>query len=218
LNVNTINLTSNASRKQRAKSLTYHHGDLRNALIDAAISAISDSGRADFSLSELARKLGVTPAAAYKHFVDKDELIAACARKGFDLLTAAFEVAAPRDQKITSARTAMHRFEHIGAAYIEFGLREPALFGLMFGIDATSFRESASASGSASPSFSYLVNALNDLHRFELIAKKASTQDLWFAWSAIHGATHLIVSKTTSLVSAADAAKVVTSRILRSLG
>jgi AcrR family transcriptional regulator len=76
----------------------YHHGNLREAILKAAIDAIGEKGVSQFSLSELARIVGVTPAAAYKHFVDKEALVGELAQHGFAVLRSRFEQAAPPEQ------------------------------------------------------------------------------------------------------------------------
>ncbi len=75
---------------------TYHHGDLRRALLDTALRLIAERGPEGFSLREAAREVGVSPAAAYRHFADKPELLAALAADGHGLLASAMEKALAR--------------------------------------------------------------------------------------------------------------------------
>jgi AcrR family transcriptional regulator len=63
----------------------YHHGNLRQALIDATLSLIETQGPQGFTLSDAAKQAGVTPAAVYRHFAGRDDLIAECARQGFEI-------------------------------------------------------------------------------------------------------------------------------------
>src|SRR2546426_11040812 len=74
----------------------YHHGDLRRALVDAALALISEGGLGTFSLREVARRAGVTPAAAYHHFKDKTALLAAGAEEGVLALCGRLEAALGR--------------------------------------------------------------------------------------------------------------------------
>ena len=105
----------------------YHHGNLRQALVDAALALIGEKGPAGFSFAEAARRAGVSPAAPYRHFKDRDALIAETARIGFgrfaDRLEAAWNGGAP------SALTA---FDAVGRAYLAFARDERAYFAAMF--------------------------------------------------------------------------------------
>lgn len=201
----------------RAAKLSYHHGDLRNALMQAALNALHTQGSAEFSLSEMARSLGVTPAAAYKHFAGREALIQALAQFGFGELTAAFEAATPRDARCTSAKMAIARMEALGQAYVNFGARAPELFHVMFGAAGRNFRQQAMQGKNESSSFAYLVRALEDLHRFEQIGARPSRQDQWFAWCAIHGATELAIAGTTDLVDAQHAGALIARRVISAL-
>jgi AcrR family transcriptional regulator len=215
-NVNTINFVSIKSTPQ-IKSPHYHHGNLHDALLNAAIDVMAEKGVSQFSLSELARSVGVTPAAAYKHFVDKDALLGELTQRGFALLQMRFEKAATKSKPAINAKQAIQRFERIGNAYLEFGQEEPALFHLIFGKGASAFRKGITSSGNRTPTFAYLAEALEDLHKFGAIVKTPSADDQWFAWSAIHGATELVIAGVSELVKPKQAAKVVTSNILKAL-
>ncbi|WP_334151102.1 TetR/AcrR family transcriptional regulator [Hyphomicrobium sp.] len=105
----------------------YHHGNLREALIEAALGLIREKGPAGFTFAEAARAAGVSPAAPYRHFRDRDALLADVARRGFE----AFALALARawDGGRPSAREA---FDRLGAAYLAFAGSEPAYFSAMF--------------------------------------------------------------------------------------
>jgi AcrR family transcriptional regulator len=199
------------------QELPYHHGDLRNALLRAAIDVMAEKGASQFSLSELARSVGVTPAAAYKHFADKDSLLKDLAQHGFTELGQAFERAAPKALPAKNSRQALQRFQKIGEAYVQFGLKEPALFQLIFGKGASTFRQGLAANGERTPTFAYFAESLEALYGFGVIARLPSPEDQWFAWSAIHGATELLIAGVSGLVKAKEAAKVVTEAVVRSL-
>jgi AcrR family transcriptional regulator len=112
----------------------YHHGNLREALVEAALELIAEKGPAGFSFAEAARAAGVSPAAPYRHFRDRDALIAEVARQGFerfaDRLERAFERGGP---------SPLRAFEAVGAAYLDFARRERPYFVAMFqsGIEQT---------------------------------------------------------------------------------
>lgn len=106
---------------------TYHHGDLRWALITEARAQLADTGPGDVTLRAVATAVGVSPAACYRHFADKEDLLAAVAAEGFDELTAiAVRVRAEGPPGIRT----LHRMT---CAYIEFAVSEQALYRLMRG-------------------------------------------------------------------------------------
>jgi len=105
----------------------YHHGNLKEALIRAALELIAAKGPSGFTFAEAARSAGVSPAAPYRHFRDREELIANVARRGFELFEAAL-VAAWKDG-MPDTFTA---FERLGRAYLEFARSEPAYYSAMF--------------------------------------------------------------------------------------
>jgi AcrR family transcriptional regulator len=215
-NVNTINIIM-TKMPFDSQDLPYHHGNLRNALLRAAITVMAEKGVSQFSLSELARSVGVTPAAAYKHFADKDSLLFELAQHGFSELRQAFERVAPKASPPKNTKQAKLRFERIGEAYLQFGLKEPALFQLIFGKGASTFRKGIASAGERTPTFAYFAEALEALHEFGMIAKAPTPQDQWFAWSAIHGATELLIAGVSGLAKPRQAAGVITEAVIRSL-
>lgn len=105
----------------------YHHGNLREALITAALELISKKGPAGFTFADAARAAGVSPAAPYRHFRDRDALMADIARRGFDAFAEA--LARAWDNGRPTPRAA---FERVGRAYLDFASKEPAQFSAMF--------------------------------------------------------------------------------------
>ena len=106
---------------------SYHHGNLKEALIRAALQLIAEKGPAGFTFAEAARFAGVSPAAPYRHFRDRDDLLADVARRGFeqfaDALTKAWDDGRPDP---------MTAFERMGRAYLAFARSEPAYYSAMF--------------------------------------------------------------------------------------
>ncbi len=105
----------------------YHHGNLREALIRAALELIAKNGPAGFTFAEAARFAGVSPAAPYRHFRDRDELMAQVALRGFEQFEAA--LARAWDEGRPDAFAALDR---LGRAYLEFARSQPALYSAMF--------------------------------------------------------------------------------------
>ena len=106
---------------------SYHHGNLREALIETALRLIAESGPAGFSFAEVARAAGVSPAAPYRHFRDRNALVAEIARRGFERF--AGELEAAWNQGKPDPVTAI---ENCGKAYLRFARREPASYAAMF--------------------------------------------------------------------------------------
>ena len=113
--------------RPRFQERPYHHGDLRRAIVQAALEILRETQSLEFSLRELARRAGVSHNAPYKHFADKRELLAAVSAAGFEMLAKRMisEIAGlsrPREQLFAMLR-----------AYIDHGVGNPALYSLMFG-------------------------------------------------------------------------------------
>lgn len=105
----------------------YHHGNLKEALVRAALELIAEKGPAGFTFAEAARWAGVSPAAPYRHFRDRDELMANVALRGFELFAAAL-AAAWDEGRPDSSRA----FDRLGKAYLQFARAEPAYYSAMF--------------------------------------------------------------------------------------
>jgi AcrR family transcriptional regulator len=121
----------------------YHHGNLRQALVDAALELITIKGPTGFTLSEAAKQAGVTPAAVYRHFEGREDLIAEAALQGYaifgDLMQYAFDKGQP---------SALAAFEATGRAYLAFARKYPGHYIAMFesGISVNRTPELAAAS------------------------------------------------------------------------
>ena len=105
----------------------YHHGNLREALIQAALDLIAKKGPAGFTFADAARWAGVSAAAPYRHFRDRDALVADVARRGFELFAAHLERAWNDGRPDTFTA-----FENVGRAYLAFARDEPAYYSAMF--------------------------------------------------------------------------------------
>src|ERR1043165_6708265 len=101
----------------------YHHGNLKEALVRAALELIAEKGPAGFTFAEAARWAGVSPAAPYRHFRDRDELISDVARRGFPFLEQSFVKA-----WAGGGPEPLKAFERLGRAYLDFARREPAYY------------------------------------------------------------------------------------------
>ncbi len=169
----------------------YHHGDLRQALITAALSLLTEEQNWGFSLREVARRAGVSHNAPYNHFRSKQDLLAAVAAAGFDLLRTRMQEA------MSQAQTPAAALKAIGVAYVGFGVANPAHYRLMFG----TARPSADT-GSPRVAGESAVTAkklLFDVVRWGIEdgSFAVSPEDLDLAvltaWSLVHGLTLLLL-------------------------
>jgi AcrR family transcriptional regulator len=115
------------SKEDRDAPRGYHHGNLKEALLRAALELIAQKGPAGFTFAEAARWAGVSPAAPYRHFRDRDELLASVALRGFKQFEAALSRA--WDDGRPDVFTA---FDRLGKAYLDFARTEPAYYSAMF--------------------------------------------------------------------------------------
>jgi AcrR family transcriptional regulator len=105
----------------------YHHGNLREELVRAALQLIAEKGPAGFTFAEAARWAGVSPAAPYRHFRDRDQLLSDVARRGFELFEAALTRAWDQGRPAP-----LDAFERLGKTYLQFARSEPAYYSAMF--------------------------------------------------------------------------------------
>jgi AcrR family transcriptional regulator len=105
----------------------YHHGNLRQALVDATLKLIATQGPQGFTLSDAAKSAGVTPAAVYRHFAGREDLIAEVARQGFEIFADLMDHAYSNGKP-----TALAAFEATGRAYLAFARKFPGHYPAMF--------------------------------------------------------------------------------------
>ena len=124
----------------------YHHGNLRQALVDAALALIEAKGPTGFTLSEAAKQAGVTPAAVYRHFGGREDLIAEAARQGYEIFADVMQYAYDKHQP-----SALAALEATGRAYLAFARRYPGHYIAMFesGISVNHSPELAAVSARA---------------------------------------------------------------------
>lgn len=171
----------------RRRRSSYHHGNLRRALLDGALRLVQREGAEALTLRAVARLAGVSQAAPYRHFTDKQALLAAVAEEGFRALTAAMQRAAVR------ADSALARFRALGLAYVEFASAHPAHFRVMFGREAADRSAHPSLRAAAEETFGLLVEAVRECQRTGLVRAGDPEELALSAWSIVHGLSALSV-------------------------
>jgi len=162
----------------------YHHGDLRQALIDYALGRVRADGAGAFSMREAARAAGVSSGAAYRHFSEKDALLVAVAQEGFNFL-------AQKAVRASAGKSGSEKLGALGDAYITFAADDPNLFRLMF---SQMCMAAAKAAGPKDPSIPTAFEQLREALA-EVTGTATSEVDeslLAVAWSTAHGAASLI--------------------------
>jgi AcrR family transcriptional regulator len=164
----------------------YHHGNLRESLLKTAIELIAEVGPAGFNLRELARRSGVSHNAPYRHFRDKNELLATVAAQGFrELNEAMLEAAA-------SESTPIGQLKRSGYAYIAFALRRPEHFAAMF--DAPAIDNDAACKEAGAAAFATLAGFIGLCQLAGQLPKGSTEYRALLAWSLVHGIAKLAIA------------------------
>jgi AcrR family transcriptional regulator len=174
----------------------YHHGNLRQALVDAALDLITRQGPTGFTLSEAAKQAGVTPAAVYRHFEGREELIAEAARQGYEIFADVMQYAYDKGQP-----SALAAFEATGRAYLAFARQYPGHYIAMFesGVAVNRNPDLAAASMRAQ---AVLENAARDLSQ-HIPPEKRPPASMFSAhiWAMSHGVVELFARNSPGTAS-----------------
>lgn len=174
----------------------YHHGNLRQALVDAALKLIEEKGPTGFTLSEAAKQAGVTPAAVYRHFEGREDLIAEAARQGYtifaDLMQYAYEKGQP---------SALAAFESTGRAYLAFARKYPGHYIAMFE-SGISVNRTADLAAVANRANGVLEQAAADLSK-HIPEEKRPPASMFSAhiWAMSHGVVELFARNSPGRAS-----------------
>ena len=164
----------------------YHHGNLRQALVDASLELIEHRGPMGFTLSEAAKQAGVTPAAVYRHFEGRDDLIAEAARQGYEIFADLMEYAYDKGQP-----SALASFESTGRAYLAFARKYPGHYVAMFE-SGISINRTADLAMVASRGLGVLERAARDLSQHIPPEKRPPSQMVSaHIWAMCHGVVEL---------------------------
>ncbi|GLT10415.1 TetR/AcrR family transcriptional regulator [Sulfitobacter sp. PR48] len=174
----------------------YHHGNLRQALIDAALELIEARGPTGFTLSEAAKQAGVTPAAVYRHFDGREDLIAEAARQGYEIFADLMDFAYQSGQP-----SALRAFEATGRAYLAFARKYPGHYIAMFesGISVNRTPELAAVAGRAN---AVLERAATDLSQ-HIPEDRRPPASMFSAhiWAMSHGVVELFARNSPGRAS-----------------
>ena len=198
------------------KKRGYHHGNLRQALVEAALDLIRVKGPTGFTLSEAAKQAGVTPAAVYRHFEGREDLIAEAARQGYEIFADVMQYAYDTGQP-----SALAAFEATGRAYLAFARKYPGHYIAMFesGISVNRTPELAAVSPRAR---GVLEKAADDLNQ-HIPANKRPPASMFSAhiWAMSHGVVELFARNSPGTQSPFPPEELLESAIgiyLRGLG
>ena len=182
-------LARKSARRPAVQRERYHHGDLRRALVDAALKLVRRGGTAALTLRAAARLAGVSQAAPYRHFADKQALLASVAEEGFRAMTAAMRRATSphEDQPLL-------KFRALGLSYVDFACSHPAHFRVMFGPELADRSTHPSLAEAGAEAFKLLVASIADCQKAGF-AREGDPEELAMtAWSTVHGLSALVVN------------------------
>jgi AcrR family transcriptional regulator len=178
----------NSKKKTQKKADTYHHGDLRNALLNTAIAHIRKDGLQNLSLRDLARELGVSHAAPYRHFPDKKDLLITLAEDGYSRLFIAMKQAAEAQSTLIAQLTAL------AWAYVLFCVQNPVHTDIMFGSDLAKRTGIPTLEAASNRVFDLTKDFLLKGQEQNLIVHEPAEVITATAWSLVHGLAMLLKS------------------------
>jgi AcrR family transcriptional regulator len=189
---------------------TYHHGDLKRALTEAALELVTEKGPKGFTLREVARRAGVSAAAPYRHFSDKAQLLGAVATQGFIQLHETLSAAT--DEKVDLTRQVLD----MGRAYVRWAVTHPDYYQVMFGseLDKSDKPELLTAGARA---FDDLLDAIVRCQQARLVPTGDPREIAGPTWSLLHGISMLSIGSDFSHVGIREDPQELAERALRGL-
>jgi AcrR family transcriptional regulator len=170
----------------RKRADRYHHGDLRRALLQAAVRTIGSHGVDGLTLRGVGSALGVSRTALYRHFTDKAALLAAVAAEGFRMLRVELSASWEREGR------ALRGLQAMGAAYVRFAVAHPSHYRVMFGADIFA-AEHTDLAQEGTGAFQVLVDAIVELQEQDLARRDDPRLMALFVWAATHGVAMLAI-------------------------
>jgi AcrR family transcriptional regulator len=172
-----------------ANRTRYHHGDLRQALIDAAVELLAEADISSLSLRQVARRVGVSHAAPYRHFADKEALLAVVAEEGFRTFTEYLQTAVD-----AAADDPIQQFLGCGQAYVRYALENPTHYRLMFSDFSFYENRFESLNAVADGSFEVIVNVITTGQKQGFFRAGEARTIALGAWTQVHGLALLLLA------------------------
>jgi AcrR family transcriptional regulator len=195
-------MAQTASRRRGHHRNSYHHGDLPNALTDAATEMARRGGPDAVVLRAAAREAGVSAAAAYRHFADHGELLQAVRKRALDALNAAMLESLNSGERLADpAEESLRRFRALGSAYVDFALSDPGLFRTAFCRPDRPLSASVETTMSAHGPYALLASVLDELVEREVLHPSRRPGAEIAVWSAVHGLATLLLDGPLALLT-----------------
>lgn len=207
-NVYSVNMQSATASGQRG---SYHHGDLRNALVGAAARLAEEGGPDAVTVRAAARAVGVTPTATYRHFANQAELLEAASQRAFEELFADMaEYLAEVPEDGDPVERAVRRFEASGRGYIRFAIEQPGLFRTAFCPNTS--HESSRELGENAP-YALLTEILDDLVAVGHLDPAHREGAESGAWAAVHGLSLLLLDGPLKFLEPGERERVIDATV-----
>ena len=172
----------------------YHHGDLREALVEGALDILRDEGLEALTLRAVARRAGVSQAAPYRHFTDRRALVAAVAERGFERL---------QQTMLQRMQTAQGRggLKMVALAYVHFGLANPAEYRVMFGPEVAITDDLPALRETARGVLGFVAEGIRQLQGAGLVGDGDPWKMAVATWATLHGLVMLTLDGQTAGVA-----------------
>lgn len=176
--------------KNSSDKNSYHHGDLKKALLEASLRILKEEGYKALSLRKAASYAGVSQSAPYRHYEDLESLYADIAEEGFRMLS-------ERQKKLQAKyrKKPLLLFRESGVCYVEFALEFPDLFRIMYGNQIESHSKYKSLVKTEDDSFKIIVEIIRDCQRAGVIETEDAVSSATSAWTMVHGIAVLLAGK-----------------------
>ena len=171
-----------------AQKTSYHHGDLRAALLEAALEIITEHGPQKLTIREVARKACVSHTAPYRHFANKDDLIVAVVKQGFELMTQTM-----LDKKNAAEPDPISQFAASGTAYVDFALQHPAYYRVMYSGDLLTSTGQHTLQHTSAETFAELVSDVRTCQELGIIRTGNPTLQALSLLCTIHGFVTMVI-------------------------
>ncbi len=167
---------------------TYHHGNLRRALIKATLELIAEKGINAFSIREIAKRAGVSHAAPYRHFKDKEDILYAVAKEGFDMM-----VAETKKRSAKYPDDPFARYSICGISYIDFAVSHPSHYRVMFSAGDHIRTSPEELKLSSTESFQLLIDSIRECQEKKIIREGDTYEFALASWAIVHGYAKLFI-------------------------